>query len=129
VRDATGSYALYLPIETSFSRRKDVTDTGRSYRERMSTSRPKHLPLAAALAGAGGLALVVVGWWVVGWEYRGDWGRLADLSWWASGIGHGLKLLALGKVGLKIAVACVAGVAAVVAWRRRRRQSRTTELD
>ncbi|GAA3383793.1 hypothetical protein [Cryptosporangium minutisporangium] len=95
----------------------------------MSTSRPKHLVLAAALTGVGGLALVVLGWWIVGWEYRGDWGRLTDFSWWVGGVLRGLGFLAYGKAGLKIALGCVAAVVAALAWLRSRRHHRAAQPE
>ncbi|SHN45192.1 hypothetical protein [Cryptosporangium aurantiacum] len=88
----------------------------------MTASRSKY---AAVLAGAAGLALIVAGWWIVGWEYRGDWGRLTDVSWWVGGLLRGLGWLWLGKAGFKIALAGIAGTVALVAWVRRSRRART----
>ncbi|GAA0238879.1 hypothetical protein [Cryptosporangium japonicum] len=89
----------------------------------MSESTPKRHVVAAVLTVAGGLALIVLGWWIVGFEYQGDWGRFADGSWWTSEAVKALGLLAFGKVGFKIALAGVAVAAAVgakVVSRRRR---------
>jgi hypothetical protein len=91
----------------------------------MNATRPRYLVLAAVLAGAGALALVAAGWWIVGWEYRGDWGRYADASWWGGLVLRSLGFLAFGKAGFKIALACVVGTVAAVSWLRTRRRPRT----
>ncbi|MFG1927722.1 hypothetical protein [Cryptosporangium sp. NPDC048952] len=90
----------------------------------MNASLPKRHVAAAVLTVAGGLALILVGWWIVGFEFQGDWGRFADGSWWASEAVKAIGLLAFGKAGFKVALACVAAAIAVsakVVSRRRRK--------
>ncbi|WP_035859125.1 hypothetical protein [Cryptosporangium arvum] len=92
----------------------------------MTTSTSKRHVVAAVLTVAGGLALIVLGWWFVGFEYQGDWGRFADGSWWASEAVKAVGLLAFGKVGFKVALVCVGAAIAIgakVVSRRRRELS------
>ncbi|WP_416905393.1 hypothetical protein [Micromonospora echinospora] len=84
---------------------------------RNSTAR---LTVAAVLVGVLALGLVALGWWLRDWEFSTDRGRYLDPSWWAGVIVIGLGNLAFGKVGFKIALAVVAGGAALL-WARRRR--------
>lgn len=95
---------------------------GRKYADVVNEKR--HLILAAVLAGVAGLGLVVLGWWIIDWQFRADWGRLTEASWWTSGVVRALGFLAFGKVGFKLALAAVLGtVAAVAWWKGRKRQS------
>lgn len=89
----------------------------------------KHLVLAVLLAGAGGVGLVAVGWWIVGWRTRDDWGRLSDAGWLTSFVLRTLGHLSFGGVGLKIALAIVVGVSAVFVRLRYRRRRQTDEPD
>lgn len=91
----------------------------------MNASFPKRHVVAAVLAVVGGLALTIAGWWFVGFEYRGDWGRFTDGSWWASGVAKAFGLLAFGKAGFKVALALVAAVIAISAKVAGRRRART----
>ncbi|GLY23867.1 hypothetical protein [Micromonospora sp. NBRC 101691] len=84
---------------------------------RNSTAR---LIVAAVLVGVLALGLVALGWWLRDWEFSTDRDRYLDPSWWAGVIVIGLGNLAFGKVGFKIALAVVAGGAALL-WARRRR--------
>ncbi|TQS41354.1 hypothetical protein [Cryptosporangium phraense] len=90
----------------------------------MNASLPKSQKAAAVLVVAGGLALTVLGWWIVGFEYRDDLGRFVDVTWWLHGAVRALGLLAFGKVGFKIALAVVGVVVAVGAKLRSRRGAR-----
>ncbi|MFE0594025.1 hypothetical protein [Micromonospora echinospora] len=84
---------------------------------RNSTAR---LIVAAVLVGVLALGLVALGWWLRDWEFSTDRDRYLDPSWWAGVIVIGLGNLAFGKVGFKIALAVVAGGAALL-WARHRR--------
>ncbi|MET8152034.1 hypothetical protein ACIBSW_40345 [Actinoplanes sp. NPDC049668] len=84
--------------------------------------RAKHLILAAVLAGAGGLAVIALGWWIVDWQFRADWGRLTEPSWWTGAVVRSLGHLIFSKVGFKIALVGVVGAAASIAWLRARRR-------
>ncbi|OZV81024.1 hypothetical protein CA850_12820 [Micromonospora echinospora] len=84
---------------------------------RNSTAR---LIAASVLVGVLALGLVALGWWLRDWEFSTDRDRYLDPSWWAGVISIGLGNLAFGKVGFKIALAVVAGGAALL-WARRRR--------
>jgi len=90
----------------------------------MNAPHSKHLVAAAVLTVVGGLGLIVAGWWVVGFEYQGEWSRLTDTSWWTGGVLRALGFLAFGKAGFKIALACVVAAVAVVAKLRLRRRTR-----
>ncbi|MCA2214165.1 hypothetical protein [Jidongwangia harbinensis] len=83
--------------------------------------RRKHLILAVLLAGAAGLTLVVLGWWIVDWQARSDGDRVGDPSWWAGGLARLAGYLSLSKVGFKLALVAVLGTVAAVAWMRSRR--------
>ena len=83
----------------------------------------KRLVIAAVVAGAGGLALVALGWWVVDWQVRADRDRVADPAWWTSVVLRGLGYFAFGKAGFKIALVAVAGIVGGVAWLRARRRA------
>ncbi|GID95542.1 hypothetical protein Adi01nite_49540 [Amorphoplanes digitatis] len=85
--------------------------------------RPKHLILAAVLAGAGGLALIALGWWIVGWQFRADWGRLSEPSWWSGAVVRSIGHLVFSKIGFKVALVGVLGAAASIAWLRGRRRA------
>lgn len=89
----------------------------------------RRLVIAAVVAGAAGLILVTLGWWVVDWQYRADRDRIYDPSWWSSVVLRGLGYFAFGKAGFKIALIAVAGLAAGVAWLVGRRRSRAAQLD
>jgi hypothetical protein len=89
--------------------------------------RPTHLVLAAVLAGAAGLALLLLGWWIIDWQYRADWGRLADPSWWTGGFLRALGALTFSKVGFKVALVAVLGGAAGIAWLRAKRRGQAPE--
>ncbi len=80
---------------------------------------------AAVLAGAVGLALIALGWWVVDWQYAAGWDRLTDGEWWTGTAVRWIGYLTFSKFGLKAALAVVVGVMALAAWRRRR----TTPID
>ena len=97
--------------------------------EGMNSSVPKRYLVAAVLTAAGGVALLVVGWWLVGFEYRDDWSRLADGAWWASSLLKGLGFLAFGKAGFKIALVCVVALIALGAKLRLRRRAQATDPD
>ncbi|MEU7909136.1 hypothetical protein [Actinoplanes sp. NPDC049118] len=84
--------------------------------------RHRHLILAAVVAGAAGLALFALGWWIVDWQFRADWGRWSEPSWWAGGLVRSLGYLAFSKVGFKVALAGIVGAAACLAWLRARRR-------
>jgi hypothetical protein len=84
--------------------------------------RRKHLIVAALLAGAAGVALIVLGWWLIDWQYQGDRGRLTDPSWWTSATLRMLGYLAIGKAGFKVALVTVVGAVAAVGWLRARRR-------
>lgn len=96
---------------------------------RTADVRRKHLIVAALLAGAAGLALVVLGWWLVDWQYQSDRGRLTDPSWWTSTAMRLLGYLAIGKVGFKVALVTVVGAVAAVGWLRARRRHGVTPLE
>lgn len=89
--------------------------------------RGNQLVIAALLAGAAGLALVALGWWVVDWQPRYDWERLSDSNWWTSVVVRGLGLLSFSGIGFKIALACVVGVGGAFAWLRGRRRREAEE--
>jgi hypothetical protein len=91
--------------------------------------RRKHLIVAALLAGAASLALVVLGWWLVDWQFRADRERLTDPSWWTSTTLRLLGYLAFGKVGFKVALVTVVGAAAAVGWLRARRRRGAAQLE
>jgi hypothetical protein len=91
--------------------------------------RRRHLIVAALLAGAVGLALVVLGWWLVDWQFQGDRGRLSDPSWWTSATLRLLGYLAIGKVGFKVALVTVVGAVAAVGWLRARRRRQVTQPE
>ena len=91
-------------------------------------ARRKHLIIAALLAGAAGLALVVLGWWLVDWQYQGDRERLTDPSWWGSSALRMLGLLAFGKAGFKVALVAVVAAVAGVGWLRARRRRGAAQL-
>ncbi len=91
--------------------------------------RRKHLIVAALLAGATGLALAALGWWLVDWQFRGDRERLIDPSWWTSTILRLLGYLAFGKVGFKVALVTVVGAVAAVGWLRARRRRGAAQLE
>ncbi len=76
---------------------------------------------AAVLAGAVGLALIALGWWVVDWQYAAGWDRLTDGEWWTGTTVRWIGYLTFSKFGLKAALAVVVGAMALAAWRRRRR--------
>jgi hypothetical protein len=78
------------------------------------------LIVSAVAAGVVGLALVALGWWVQGWEYRADWGRLTDPAWWTGSLVRGFGYLMLSKAGLKVMVAVVVAAMAVAGWWRHR---------
>lgn len=78
---------------------------------------------AAVLAGAVGVALIALGWWVVDWQYAAGWERLTDGAWWTGTAVRWVGFLTFSKFGLKAALAVVVGVMALVAWRRRRNES------
>jgi hypothetical protein len=80
--------------------------------------RQRHLILAAVAAGAAGLALVALGWWIVDWQARSDWARLSDPSWWAGDAVRLLGHLVISGVGFKVALAAVVGLGAGFAWLR-----------
>ena len=83
--------------------------------------RHKHLAVAAVLAGAAGLALIALGWWIVDWQHERGWGGLSDPRSWLGFVVRTLGYLAIGKVGFKVALGVVfVGVGMGVAWRRRR---------
>ncbi|MEV4642320.1 hypothetical protein AB0J80_33720 [Actinoplanes sp. NPDC049548] len=90
-----------------------------------NTANHRRLVIAAVLAGTAGLALVALGWWVVGWRIRADWGSWADGSWWAGAAVRGLGYLAFGKAGFKVALILLAGVSAGTTWVRARRRKPT----
>lgn len=86
----------------------------------------RRLSLAAVLAGAVGLALIALGWWIVGWEDHDGWGSLSDPTWWAGDIMRALGFAAIGKTGFKAALVCIAGAVAAVAWLRAKRRGQST---
>ncbi|MFC3385151.1 hypothetical protein [Couchioplanes azureus] len=88
-----------------------------------------HLAVAALVAGAAGLGLLTVGWWVAGWEPRDDWERLTDLSWWTSGLLRAASFLAFTKAGFKAALLVVLGGAAAFTWLRARRRRQSDAAD
>jgi len=104
---------------------------GSSYAELVNPPpvRPKHLILAAVLAAAAGLALFVLGWWIVDWQFRADWGRLSEPSWWTGGVVRSVGYLAFSKLGFKLALASVLGGTAWVAWLRARRRGVSANSD
>lgn len=85
--------------------------------------RHKHLVAAAVLAGAAGLALMALGWWIVDWRddgWRGWW----DAGRWTASALHLAGYLIFGKVGFKVALAVVCvGVGLVAGLRRRSRDA------
>lgn len=76
------------------------------------------------LAGAAGLGLAVLGWWIVDWQLQPDWGRLSEPSWWTGAVLQGIRYLLAAKLGLKVVVVCVVAVVAAVSWVRSRRVRR-----
>lgn len=77
--------------------------------------------MAAVLAGAAGLALIALGWWIVDWQYDSGWSGLSDANSWLGFLVRTLGYLAIGKVGFKVALGVVfVGVGLAAAWRRRR---------
>ncbi|GAA4701144.1 hypothetical protein [Phytohabitans rumicis] len=76
------------------------------------------LAVAAVLAGITAIGLIVFGLWL-----RHGYGgaRHTDPAWWAGVGSQALGYLALGKGGLKAALAVLLGASAVVAWIRGRR--------
>ena len=114
-------------IDAGFPPASDGRVGAGSYGESVADIRTvnrRRLIIAAVVAGAAGLALVALGWWVVDWQYRADRDRTSDPSWWSSVVLRGLGFLAFGKAGFKIALVCVAGLAAGVAWLIGRRRGR-----
>ncbi|MFI5494150.1 hypothetical protein [Actinoplanes sp. NPDC051859] len=96
----------------------------------MSTTqnaRPRQLAAAGLLAGVAGLAILALGWWIVGWEPRYDWDRLTDVQWWIGGVVRGLSYLAFTKSGLKAALVLVAAIVGAVAWLRSRGKARSQQ--
>ena len=89
----------------------------------------RRLVIAALVAGAAGLALVALGWWVVDWQVRADRSRTSDPSWWMSGLLRGLGVLSFGKAGFKVALVCVAAVVGGAAWLRARRRGRADDVQ
>ncbi|MFI7600239.1 hypothetical protein [Actinoplanes sp. NPDC049681] len=84
----------------------------------------RRLVIAAVLAGAAGLALVALGWWLAGWQIRADRARLTDPSWWTGAMVRGLGYLAFSKAGFKLGLIVVAAAGAGIAWLRARRRER-----
>lgn len=76
------------------------------------------------MAGAAGLALYAVGWWIVGWEPRYDWDRLTDPNWWTGGLVRAAAFLGFSKFGFKAALLLVLGSVAAISWLRTRRRTR-----
>jgi 4-amino-4-deoxy-L-arabinose transferase-like glycosyltransferase len=92
--------------------------------------RRQTLVLAALLAGALALGLIGLGWWAQGWQPHHGFDRFADPMWWLGGLVRGVGVLLLGKTGLKLALAALAGGWALVTWRRRRRaRAETSPAD
>jgi hypothetical protein len=91
--------------------------------------RRKHLIIAALLAGAAGLALVGLGWWIVDWQARSDWDRLGDPSWWLGGVVRLFGFLSFGKLGFKLALVAVIGAVAAVAWLRSRNDRQAPAVE
>ncbi len=76
------------------------------------TVRNRHLAVAAVLVFAGAAALAVSAWWLLG---DGD-----RSTFWAVAAVRGIVALAVGKAGLKVALAVVLAAVALVAWLRGR---------
>lgn len=72
---------------------------------------------AALLAGATGLGLVALGWWVQDWQYLSDW---TDPDRWWGGLVRGIGYLIMGKIGFKAALALIAAVTVLIGWLRAR---------
>ncbi len=84
---------------------------------------------AAVLAGAVGMALIALGWWVVDWQYAAGWDRLTDGDWWTGTAVRWVGYLTFSKFGLKAALAVIVGVMALAAWRRRRRNGHIDQVQ
>ncbi|SCL32817.1 hypothetical protein GA0070616_4561 [Micromonospora nigra] len=81
------------------------------------------LLFSALIAGALGLGLVAVGWWLRDWEWNTDRWRFLDPSWLGGVVITGLGHLAIGRTGFKIGLLVLGAAAGGVVWLRQRRGS------
>jgi hypothetical protein len=79
------------------------------------------LIVAGVLAGVAGLSLVVLGWWIQGWEFHAGWSRLTDPAWWTGGVVRAAGHLVFSKLGLKAALGVVILTVMLATWLRRNR--------